>query len=383
MNDGDRVTVVAFDTSSRVLAPTTVLTPSTRPAVQAAIRAMQPGGDTCISCALDTASAQLEASPGASDEVRRVLLISDGEATTGVRDIGGLRALASRVSSRGFSVSTIGVDLAFDEKVMAAIAQESNGKHWFVADASALSNVFQEELGALQTAVATGTELVVEPAPGVVIQDVLDRPFRREGNRIVVQLGTFDPKQEKTVLVRAQVPSDGDGAQQVASLALSYRDVTQRLDARCGGALEVEVRSDGTAQQDLDPFVAARFERSLTAHTLTEANQLFEQGKADEARNRLAERRAALATVAGHLTTTPAATSRPLAMGRTVASDFHEQDSVLTQAESGFAQSPGAGAGGGVMQGKGSMPMAGAPPASAPAAKAVRQNQANAVDLAF
>jgi Ca-activated chloride channel family protein len=381
MNDGDRVTVVAFDTTARVIAPTTVLDPTTRPRVQAAVRSMQPGGDTCISCGLEAAFAQLEAAPGGSDEVDRVLLISDGEATTGVKDVAGLRAMASRMSTRGFSVSTIGVDIDFDAKVMAAIAQESNGKHWFVPDASALAGVFQEELGALQTAVATGAELAIEPAPGVVIQDVFDRPFRREGNRVVVQLGTFDPRQEKTVLLRTRVPSDADGSQPVASFSLTYRDVRQRLDARCGGSLEVDVRSDGTAQQDLDPFVAARFERSLTAHTLTEANDLFEHGKGDEARRKLEDRHAALARAAAPAVAATA-TAAPLALGqRTVASDFEGQVAALEQAQAGFAPPPPAANAGGGMVSRGA---AAATPAAAPAAKAtVRQNQANASDMAF
>jgi Ca-activated chloride channel family protein len=267
---------------------------------------------------------------------------------------------------------------------MAAIAQESNGKHWFLPDASALAGVFQEELGALQTAVATGAELSIEPASGVVIQDVLDRPFRREGGRVVVQLGTFDPRQEKTVLLRAQVPSDGDGAEPVAKLALAYRDVTQRLDARCGGSLELQVRSDGSAQPEIDPFVAARLERSRTARTLTDANDLFEHGKGDEARARLAERRSELSKVEGpaKLGARAAATSAGGLGGmigrRSLDADFSEQESVIEQAQSGFAPPPPS-----LPVGHGGSLAAGAPAASPAAKSAVRSNQANAVDLAF
>jgi Ca-activated chloride channel family protein len=382
MREGDRATVIAFDTMARVLVAPTVLDAPSRPRVEAAIRAMQPGGDTCISCALETATTVLDASPGAADEVRRVLLISDGEATTGVRDVAGLRALASRVGVHGSSVSTIGVDLAFDEKVMAAIAQEANGKHFFVPDASALQGVFQEELGALESTVASGAELTIEPAPGVVLEDVLDRPFRRVGGRLVVQLGSFDPKQEKTVLLRARVPSDQDGAVKVARMTLAYRDLAQELDGHCGGNLELEVRSDGTAQRDIDPFVAARVERSLTARTLTEANDLFKLGKDEDARRKLAERQQELAQVAGHARVSPKATTTP-AFGRSLDADFHQQESALAQAQAGFAPPPPA-ATLGVLGGHGMGSGGAGAPASAPAAKsAVRSNQANAVEMGF
>jgi Ca-activated chloride channel family protein len=370
MRDGDRATVVSFDTTARVLVPPTALDASSRPTVESAIRAMHAGGDTCISCALDTATAELDASPGPRDEVRRILLISDGEATTGVRDVTGLRALAGRARDRGIGVSTIGVDLAFDQRVMAGIAQEANGRHWFVPDASALTQVFEEELGTLETAVASEAELSIEPAPGVVVEEVLDRSFRREGGRVRVPLGTFDPREEKTVLLRVKVPVDSDGTQPVVHLGLAYRDVLRRESGRCEGSLAIDVRSDGEAQAELDPFVAARVERSRTAHALTEANELFEKGKGDDARAALARRQHELASAG------PAAVAAATAMpeprrgvARPVDKDIEEQVAALSQAQSGFG---------------GASASATPPAAAAPAAKsAVRQNQANATDLAF
>ena len=374
MHDGDRATVVSFDTTARVLVPPTVLDAGSRPSVESAIRAMRAGGDTCISCALSTATAELDASPGPRDEVKRILLISDGEATTGVRDVSGLRALAARARDRGIGVSTIGVDLAFDQRVMAGIAQEANGRHWFVPDASALTQVFEEELGTLHTAVASEAELAIEPAAGVVIDDVLDRSFRREAGRVLVPLGTFDAREEKTVLLHVHVPADADGTQPVARLALAYRDVLKRDEGRCAGTLALDVRSDGSAQRELDPFVAARVERSRTARALTDANELFEKGRGDDARAALARRQRELASAG------PAAVAAATAMpapargfARPVDKDISDQTAALEQAQSGFAA--GASANGAPGQ---------PPAASTPAAKsAVRHNQANASDLAF
>jgi Ca-activated chloride channel family protein len=374
MHDGDRATIVSFDTSARVVVPPTTIDASTRSSVEASIRGMRAGGDTCISCALTTATAALDSAPGPRDEVKRILLISDGEATTGVRDVGGLRQLAARARDHGFAVSTIGVDLAFDEKVMAAIAQESNGRHFFVPDASALAQVFEEELGTLETAVATDAELTLEPAPGVVVDEVLDRSFRRDGSRVRVPLGAFDARQEKTVLVRVHVPADADGAQPVARLSLAYRDVVRRDDGRCAGELALEVRDDGRAQRELDPFVAARVERSRTARALTEANDLFSKGKADDARATLARRQRELEHEAKPAIAAATAMPEPArAFARPIDKDFGDQQAALAQAQSGFGGPSGASA------------SASPPPAAAsPAAKsAVRQNQANATDLAF
>ncbi len=366
MRDGDRVTVVAFDGSASLLVPPTTLDATTRPSVEGAVRAMRASGDTCISCALDRATEALESSPAARDEIRHVLLISDGEPTTGVRDAGGLRAMAARARNWGFSISTIGVDLAFDERVMAGIAQESNGKHWFVPDPSALAQVFDEDLGSLETSVASEAELVIDPAPGVVLDEVLDRSFRREGGRLVVPLGAFDAGQERTVLVGARVPAGENGLQAVAKLSLSYRDVVARTDSLCAGSLALDVRDDGTAQRELDPFVAARVERSRTAHALLEANELFSRGHASEAQAQLARRRSELATAAPKAMA--AATAMPpsaTGAAGNVDKDFGAQQSALAQAQAGFGA-------------------AGHAAPAAPASRAaLKTNQASATDLAF
>jgi Ca-activated chloride channel family protein len=372
MRDGDRVTIVAFDTSASLLVPPTTIDAITRPAVETSIRTARAGGDTCISCALDRAVQALDDSPGARDEVRHVLLISDGEPTTGIRDASGLRAVAARARDRGFSISTIGVDLTFDEQIMASIAQESNGKHWFVPDASALAAVFDEELGSLQTALASEAELTIDPAPGVVIDEVFDRSFRRESGRFVVPMGAFDAAQEKTVLVRVHLPADSDGLASVAKLSLGYRDVLARRDALCSGVLAIDVRDDGNVQRELDPFVAVRLERSRTAHALLDANELFSRGRASDARAELARRQTELAKAA------PSAASRAAALPSSAAGaagdvgrDFGAQQAALDHAQAGFGAA------------------ASAAPAAAPAAttaagrSALKTNQASATDLAF
>ncbi len=385
MRDVDTVTVVSFDTEAQVVVPPTAASASARPSIESAIRSIRLGGDTCISCGLESAMSQLRTAPVASDHVTRMLLLSDGATNHGITDLGGLRALAGRMRDRGCAISTIGVDVDFDEKVMAALALESNGRHYFVQNPSELPAIFAQEFDSLLSSVARESELAVEVAPGVEVEQVFDRTFRREGSRVIVPFGTFSAKQEKTVLMKLRVPTDRDGVQPVASVKLNYRDLVQKSDGSCRGDLALLVTSDGSAQKELDPFVATRLERSRTAETLTEANQLFEQGRVNEARDKLARREEELKAT-GTTARAAAKTARPLAVGRgdafDVDKDFDRQSAAVAQAESSFAAPPPA-----------ATPAAGAGAAPAPARIApqdsragkagVRANQANAVDLAF
>src|SRR6185295_15246474 len=127
MKDGDSVLVVSFDTEARVVLAPTVISAETKPAIKAAIDGIRLGGDTCISCGLEEAKRALDRAPSGSDRVRRMMLLSDGATNSGIRDVAGLRILASLIREQGCAVTTIGVDLDYDEKVMSAIAAEANG----------------------------------------------------------------------------------------------------------------------------------------------------------------------------------------------------------------------------------------------------------------
>jgi len=380
MRDGDSVSVVSFDTSSRVEVPPTRVSSGNRSSIEAAIRSIRLGGDTCISCGLEEGMQQLALTPLGGDRINRMILLSDGATNAGIRDMSGLRAMANRMSGRGVTISTIGVDVDFDEKIMAAIANEANGRHYFVQNASGLPAVFSQEFDDLMASVAKEADVEIQLAPGVEVDEVFDRTFRREGNKLIVPFGTFSAKQEKTVLVKLRVPTDHDGSQPVADVKLAYRDLVKKKDASCDGNLVLAVKSDGTEQKDMDPFVAARLERSRTATTLTEANKLFEQGRVAEARDKLASRQGDLAKAKVGAVALASATSNPFAApppraAKPLARDFDDQSAALAQAQQNFA-----GPSGGAADSSGRF----APAPTTRTGKAqVRTNQEKAAEFGF
>ena len=389
LRDGDSVTVVAFDSSAQVVVPPTRVSSSTRASMEAAVRNIRLGGDTCISCGMLEGMQQLQQTSLSGDRVNRMILLSDGATNSGIRDVPGLRAMANRMTSKGVTISTIGVDVDFDEKVMAALAAEGNGRHYFVANASGLPAVFSQEFDDILASVAKEAELTIELAPGVEIAEVFDRSFRREGSKIIVPFGTFSAKQEKTVLVKLKVPADRDGNQAVADVRLAYRDLVKKSDGSCGGNLSLAIRSDGTEQRELDPFVAARVERSRTASTLTEANKLFEAGRIGEARAKLATRSTELKkTESDSLAFAKAAPSTaPRRAAKSLDRDFEDQLGAVASADRNFAPPPARPSGGAGSFGN-AAPVAAAPaatvsPQSREGKAQVRINQQSASEFGF
>jgi Ca-activated chloride channel family protein len=295
----DSVSVVSFDTQSQVVVPPTAIDDSTRAGILSAIRSIQVGGDTCISCGLEEGMHQMREADGAgelaSGEVRRMVLLSDGATNHGIRDLPGLRALAGRLRDAGCSVSTVGLDVDFDEKVMAAIATESNGNHYFVRDASNLASIFRSELDAVESTVANDVDLSVDLAPGVEVDEVLDRAFTRttgpNGPRIQVPFGAIRAGEDKTLIARVHVRADVPGSEPVANVTLHYRDIAGARDRQASADLAVTI---GDATSALDPLVGVRLDRAKTAATLLEANDLFASGQTVQATNLLNAQKAKL-----------------------------------------------------------------------------------------
>ncbi|MCC6523224.1 MAG: VWA domain-containing protein [Polyangiaceae bacterium] len=359
LRDGDVVSVVSFDSRVTEVVPPTPVDESSRERLVARMDSIVPGGETCISCGLESAMSLLR---GRGDRVHRVLLLSDGDATEGVRDVPGLRALAGRMRDMGATVTTVGVDVEYNERIMSAIALESNGRHHFVANAADLPRVFDTELQSLVRTVAKDAELRVTLAPGVELLQVFDRTFRREGNDLVVPLGTFTAAEDKTLLVRVRVPRGIEGERAVASVRLGFDDLVSRGRGSCEGELGTLLTSDPGRVSSLDSVVAGRLGRSTTADSLNSANGLWNRGQLADARRELERARGEL--VAQRSAATAAA---PGELKAQVAEDFDKQLAALDDAAQGFAPAtPGAPA-----------------PAATAAPAQVRSNASRAVDLAF
>lgn len=334
LRDGDVVSLVAYNTSADIVLPPTTVDSFSRGRAIDAVDAITAQGDTCISCGIETAMRELGRRTGMVD---RILLLSDGEATAGVRDVDGFRRIAERCRGMGASISAIGVDVEYNERVMSVLALESNGRHHFVDDAGDLSRAFDDELATLVKSVAKDAELAVELAPGVELVEVVDRTFRREGDKLVVPLGAFSAGEEKTLLVKVRVPRGAEGTRPVAGIRLGFSDLSKGGGGSAWGKLATELVGSDQTPSELDPIVRTRSERAETASVLREANDLFNRGRADEAQRKLSAR---LATVRqGQAVALNAA---PTSRSADLKKDFDDQTLALDEAEKGFASAPAA-----------------------------------------
>ena len=364
LRDGDQVSVITYNTAAEVMVAPTEVNAASRARILAAIKPVRAAGDTCISCGVETGMRLL----GRKDAmVSRMLLLSDGEATAGVRDLPGFQRIAEDCRQMGASITTIGVDVDYNERILAQLARDSNGRHFFVADPSGLPPVFDEEMRSLADTIATGAELTVDLAPGVFADHVFDRPAVQRGSQMVVPLGSFAGSDRKTLLVRLRVPRGAAGERPVAAVRLHYTDLAEGGEGDCEGELVARLSDDPSTVAPLDGLVSARVSASETASTLEQANDLFRRGDADAARAVIARKRAVLHAKRKAGVLGPRAAEAELSL--------RKQDDVLSGADEGFAKPPATVSG---RSGAGNAAPAADP---RPGKAQVRDNQQQAFDL--
>lgn len=290
LDAADAFTVVTYSTGDEVVMPMSRATDGNKAAARAAIARIYDDGGTCISCGLIRGANELAQSP-LTDGVRRIVLISDGQANAGIYDRGELAQLAANTASTGVSISAVGVGLDFDEVTMQRIAEVGRGNYHFVEDTANLSALFQRELGQLADTVATDARLVIEQPTGVRIEEAYGYPMSREGNAVVIPVADLRAGETRKVVLRVTIAQSELGAFDVSTVRLGWRRVSDGLARTAVTGVRAEVVDDSRAvAASVVPAASQAAEEALSARALEEATVVYEtQGY--EAAKQMVDRR--------------------------------------------------------------------------------------------
>ena len=105
--------------------------------------------------------------------IRRVLLLTDGQANAGITDGVQLARLAAAAREVGVSTSAIGFGADYDEALLKAMADAGGGNVWHIERPDQANLVFSEELAGLQSLSAQNLTVEVRPSAEVAAMTVL------------------------------------------------------------------------------------------------------------------------------------------------------------------------------------------------------------------
>jgi Ca-activated chloride channel family protein len=219
--DGDIVSIYAFANGVAEVAPPTVMDPATRGDLMNRVRYLHAGGGTNLYGGVSTGLQRLAQAP-ASHPVRRIFLVSDGQANVGPSDPQTLGHLAANGTEHGAQISAIGVGLDYDEHTLGSLAVQSSGRLWHLEHPHQLAAILEGEVQLLARTVATNAVIEIHPAPGVTILEPMTPGASVQGNVLRVPLGTVFAGQHRDVLFKARVDTARPGARELATAQLRY-----------------------------------------------------------------------------------------------------------------------------------------------------------------
>ncbi|MFN7971718.1 MAG: VWA domain-containing protein [Acidobacteriota bacterium] len=290
----DIVSIVTYDSVVNVLVPATKV--RDRDAIFDAIDRIEPGGSTALFAGVSKGAAEIRKFLTA-ERVNRVILLSDGLANVGPSTPGELAELGASLAKEGIAVSTVGLGLDYNEELMSRLAAESDGNHFFAANAADLERIYLTELGEVLSVVAQDVDVTVEILPPCRPVRVLGREADVHGQRVIGRLNQLYARQTKYFIIEVEIPGKPAGQ------GLSVADVQVSLAGagklRPRGQMSSAVAcvfsaSAPEVERARNARVIQSVVRQIGAERTREAMLLRDQGKIDESRTLLSENAAYL-----------------------------------------------------------------------------------------
>ncbi|MCB1304104.1 MAG: anti-sigma factor antagonist [Leptospiraceae bacterium] len=166
----DQLTIVAYDTNIEVVQPLIPLTD--KYSVTKKIEQIRVGSSTNLSGGWLQALRTVE-SAKADNGYKRVILLTDGMANTGVVSPNELKKIAKDHYNRGISTTTIGFGRDFSETLLKDIATAGGGNFYFIEGPEQAHEVFFREFGDIAALFGQGLEVRLRMAPGVSVKEFL------------------------------------------------------------------------------------------------------------------------------------------------------------------------------------------------------------------
>jgi Ca-activated chloride channel family protein len=224
----DRVALVCYDTEVDTLLGSTSATAEAKTLALKRLTGIDARGGTDL-CAGWLRGAE-ELAPRTADEpaaepspLRRVLLLSDGQANEGETDPVQLARHAAALREQGIATSTFGIGADFDEVLMSRLATEGGGHFYYIEQPAQIPDFLASELGDTLDVVARDARLIVAGSAGVVTTCLSGFATDADDNRLTVRLGDLVAGQQVTLILAVRTTGD-PSATPAVSLRLTDRD---------------------------------------------------------------------------------------------------------------------------------------------------------------
>jgi Ca-activated chloride channel family protein len=161
-------------------------------------------------------------SRSAIGQVKHVLLLTDGEANSGITDSAALGKIAETARAKGVGLSTLGCGADFNASLLKDLALAGGGRYTYVKSSEQLPAAFRQELRGLLEVVAQNVRLEVTVAHGGAISKVYGQPWQQASPSRQFQIGNLRAGERGSVMVALKPADFAPGAALEVTAKLTY-----------------------------------------------------------------------------------------------------------------------------------------------------------------
>jgi Ca-activated chloride channel homolog len=236
LEPNDILSIVTFEEQVDVLMPARRIV--NKALIKEHIHRLEVGNTTnlydgLIAGCMQIASVQAQ-TPG---YVNRVLLLTDGEPTVGLKDYNSIMQQVGEQKARGISITSLGFGQEYNEELMAGIARRSGGNYYYIQRPDLLPEVFRRELETLMTIVAKNVRVRFQLPRWSRVRQVYGAQPSFGPRTVEVTVPDLERGTVRTVLAELEFDRHPIGTFRVAKVEAYYDDVVnnraERVSADC------------------------------------------------------------------------------------------------------------------------------------------------------
>lgn len=203
LTEHDRMAVILYDSVVTTLVHSQYLTRPVKSEIKRKIREVQSGASTFLYGGWLAGCRQVaEAIDTNKDTFNRTLLLSDGLANVGERDIGALSLHAQELFARRISTSCFGVGLDYDEYLLESMANHGGGSFHFLETLNAIPLVFEREFEEILSVTIRDLKIEFQIPESVDVSVPANWHMERKGDHLAIHLGSLMADQSQSVYLK-------------------------------------------------------------------------------------------------------------------------------------------------------------------------------------
>lgn len=223
LGPNDVLSIVTFEEIVELLMPPQRVT--NKEAIKSGIQRLTPGNTTNLYDALSLGLSQVlqTADPGRAS---RMVVLSDGDPTAGIKDFHSLVNHAGEIKSRGVTMTFLGFGPDYNEELLAAMAKKCGGNYAYIPRPELIPEVFRLEVDKLMSVAATNLRLDLRLARWVTLRGATGLSPLPTGDEFSLPLADLERGEVLQTVFDLEFPNHPLGWYRVMAGRLTYTDAT-------------------------------------------------------------------------------------------------------------------------------------------------------------